>query len=63
MKKQRNKQANYRLPETLLNDLREVAEETQMPQSLIVRTGVQEKINRLKTQIQRRKQKAELSTV
>lgn len=63
MKKQQNKQANYRLPETLLNDLREVAEETQMPQSLIVRAGVQEKINRLKTQIQRRKQKAELSTV
>lgn len=55
MSKYRKIQANYRLPEGLLDELREVAEEVDMSQSLIVRTGIEEKISKLRSQIKRKK--------
>lgn len=42
--KTQKRQANFRLPETLLDELREVAEQTDRPQSEIVREAVKEKI-------------------
>lgn len=58
MTKDKNIQANYRLPESLLNDLKEVAEATQTSQSLIVKEGVQARVRRLKAMVERR-QKSE----
>lgn len=54
MKKEKNIQANYRLPESLLNDLKEVADATQVSQSQIVKEGVQDRVNRLKKNLERR---------
>lgn len=59
MRKEPNKQANFRLPEALLNELREVAEVKEMSQTDIVRDGLQEKINRIKSGIQRQREKQE----
>jgi hypothetical protein len=57
MKKGNTIQANYRLPQDLLSDLRSVAEEEQLPQSAIVTAAVQMRVAALKKKIQRRKEK------
>ena len=57
MKKEKNIPASYRLPESLLNDLRFVAGETEKPQIAIVRDGLQTKVESIKKQIQRKKEK------
>jgi hypothetical protein len=57
MKKGNTIQANYRLPQDLLSDLRSVAEEEQLPQSAIVTAAVQTRVAALKKKIQRRKEK------
>lgn len=62
MKKDKNIQANYRLPESLLNDLKEVAEATQVSQAHIVKEGIQTRVKRLKAVIERR-QKSETVAV
>lgn len=41
------KQANFRLPEPLLEELREIAERADKPQSEIVREAVKDKIAEL----------------
>jgi hypothetical protein len=55
--KEKTKQANYRLPESLLSDLAEVAEEIKTPQTSIVTAAVQARVVSLKKQIERRKER------
>lgn len=62
MKKDKNIQANYRLPESLLTDLKAVADAVQLPQTQIVKEGVETRIRTLKRVIERR-QKSELAAV
>lgn len=56
MKKPQNIQVSYRFPEPLVVDLREVAEIAGIPQSLIVREGLKDKLRRLKACIRREKE-------
>lgn len=60
MKKEKTKQANYRLPESLLRDLKFVSEHREESQTEIVETAVQSKVARLKKNIlQQRERQAE----
>jgi hypothetical protein len=59
MKKAKTIQANYRLPEALLTDLKEVAEAAEIPQTQLVREGIEARVRRAKRVIERR-QNAEL---
>ena len=60
MKKTKTKQANYRLPEELLNDLQEVSEAVEVSQTQLVREAVEARVRRAKRVIERR-QESELS--
>ena len=51
MKQEPKRQANFRLPEQLLEDLRLVSETTGDSQSEIVRKTVEQKLERLKTKL------------
>lgn len=57
MKKEEKIQANYRLPKSLLSDLKSVAEETGENQTTIVRESLQTKVQSLQRKIQKRKEK------
>ncbi len=46
--KQETKQANFRLPENLLSELKEAADESDVTQSVIVREAVSEKLEQIK---------------
>lgn len=46
--KQEIKQANFRLPEDLLNDLREVADNEQVSQTVIVREAISDKVDEIR---------------
>jgi hypothetical protein len=59
MKREKTRQANWRLPETLLDELREVSEKTETPLTDIVRSGLQERVNRLKAKIAREERSSE----
>lgn len=54
MTKQTKKQANFRLPEQLLADLRLVTQDGRESQSEIVRDAIEKKVERLKTKIAKR---------
>jgi hypothetical protein len=60
MKKAKTIQANYRLPESLLSDLKEVSEAAEIPQTQLVREGIEARVRRAKRVIERR-QNAELA--
>jgi predicted DNA-binding protein len=60
MKKAKTIQANYRLPESLLSDLKEVSEAAEIPQTHLVREGIEARVRRAKRVIERR-QNAELA--
>lgn len=51
MSKETKRQANFRLPKNLLDDLRLVSETTGDPQSEIVRRGIEQKVERLKSKL------------
>lgn len=57
MKKEESVQVNYRLPKSLVGDLKFVAEETGEAQTAIVRDGLRQKLERKKRQIERIKEK------
>ncbi len=63
MKKEPTLQANFRLPESLLSDLKFVSEETEETQTDIVRDSLQVKVETLKKRIQRKKEREELQEV
>lgn len=46
--KQQIKQANFRLPEELLTELKELADNSEVSQTVIVREAVMEKLKQLK---------------
>lgn len=48
MSKEKNKQANFRLPEPLLDDLQKVADKSGDSQTDIVKKAVRQQVNRLK---------------
>lgn len=48
MSKEKTKQANFRLPESLLDDLQKLAEQTPHSQTDIVTKGVRQQVRRLK---------------
>lgn len=50
--KQETKQANFRLPEELLIELKEVADRSEVSQTVIVCEAVKEKVSELKLKIQ-----------
>jgi hypothetical protein len=60
MKKAKTIQANNRLPESLLSDLKEVSEAAEIPQTQLVREGIEARVRRAKRVIERR-QNAELA--
>lgn len=57
MKKENTTQVNWRLPESLVEELKAVVEETGESQTQIVREGIQQKVARKKRQIERQKEK------
>lgn len=63
MRKPKTRQANWRLPEPLLRDLRDLAQKTDTPLTDIVRSGLQERVNRLKSRLakEQREKEAALS--
>ena len=63
MKKEKTKQANYRLPKSLLNDLKFVSEHRDESQSAIVQSAVREKVSRLKRNILVQQERAQAATV
>jgi predicted DNA-binding protein len=58
MKKNKIKQANYRLPETLIEDVKELSEKTGTSQTQIVVDGIQLRVKTLKARLARREQAA-----
>ena len=54
MKKEETKQANWRLPVTLIEELQEVVEETGGSQTELVREAIQQKVARKKRQLERK---------
>lgn len=61
MKKDKTVQANYRLPVSLLRDLKEVAETVEVSQTQLVKDALEARVRRAKRVIARR-QEAELAT-
>jgi hypothetical protein len=62
MAKEKTRQANWRLPESLLSDLREVAEKAEIPVTDVVRGGLRERVNRLKSKLAREEQQKQVVT-
>jgi hypothetical protein len=56
MKTNKKVQTNYRLPESLFNELKEVSEKTQLSQTQIVKQGVEARVRQLKKVIARRRE-------
>lgn len=56
MKTNKKIQTNYRLPEALFNDLKEVSEATQVSQTQIVKQAVETRVRQLKQVIKRRRE-------
>lgn len=57
MKREKTTQANYRLPASLLSDLKFVSDEIAEPQTAIVKAAVETRIKVLKRKIERRNEK------
>jgi hypothetical protein len=62
MAKEKTRQANYRLPESLLSDLYEVSERADIPVTNIVRGGIRERVNRIKSKLAKEEQQKQAVT-
>lgn len=58
MNKETKKQANFRLPGELMDDLKQVSEATNDSQTEIVRKAIEQKLNRIKNGLQKKQQAA-----
>lgn len=63
MKKEKIKPASYRLPISLLNDLKFVSEHRDESQTKIVESAVREKVTRLKKHVLIQQERAQAATV